>query len=241
MNRNASLVQQQVHTAWDAVRTGLQKMYPSSDVRPSSGYDIFEFDHTVGDDDVKFNVRPIVFMLPERAAHSSPSLYVAVKGWLSFEGPDLRSKPLRTRSFGTEVGYFRSKREVVEHVYGAHYDLDEAKTGHPVFHAQISPQMDLLASVNEQFRREWIAQDRVTPILPNVRTPSAQMDVFSVITQLCADHLLTETSSSEVKQAFEKMRTATAFFVGAAHRMEYLNANIAPHCYRSTHWYSGAA
>lgn len=239
MNRDALFVQQKLNLAWDAVRSGLQKIYPSCDVRPSQGYDIFEFDDRAEGDEVKFVIKPIVFMIPERATRPNPNLYVVVKGWLSFEGPNLRTAPLRTKSFGTEVGYFRSKKQVVEHVYGAHYDLDECKPGHPVFHAQISPQMDLLASINERFRQEWIAEDKVTPILPNVRTPSAQMDVFSVIAQLCADHLIHDKSGPEVHNAFTRMRTATDFFIGAAHRMTYLNSAMAPGCYRSTHWYAG--
>jgi hypothetical protein len=88
-------------------------------------------------------------------------------------------------------------------------------------------------------RRAEANEDHVQPLLRNVRTPSAQMDIFSVIAQICADHLIHEKSGIEVRQAFAKMRSECNFFIGAAHRMTYLNADVAPICYRSTHWYTG--
>ncbi len=200
-------------------------MYPSSVVRPTSGNEIFVVAKDSTSDEVKFNINPIVFQMPERATRAETNLYIDLQGWLSFEALD-ENKP-RTKSFGTEIGYFRSKRDAIEHVYGAHYDLDENKPGHPVFHAQIGPQMDLLASVKGHFRKDWTTtDDRVTAILPNVRTPSAQMDIFSVITQICADHLMHEKSGPEILAAFSKMRTECDFFTGAAYRMKYLKRLI---------------
>jgi hypothetical protein len=207
-------------------------------VRPAQPLDAFELDNMVGDDEVKFNIKPIVFNVPERATHQDSNLYVAIKGWLSFEGPDFQALPLRTKSFGTEVAYFRSKANVLEHVYGAHYDLDEQRNGHPVFHAQVSPQMGMLPFVNERFGKNFEnVEDLVRKVLPNVRMPSAQMDVFAVMLQICADHLIHSGSPPNVVEAFNKMRGACEFFIGAAHRMPYLNGLPATHCYRSTHWY----
>lgn len=242
MNRDAALVRQRVHAAWAAVRSGLQKMYPSSDVRPSQPEDVFLLDGTTGDDEVKFNIQPVVFNVPERATRVEANLYIALRGWLSFEGPDFRAPLLLTKSFGTEVGYFRSKQGALEHVYGAHYDLDEAKSGHPVFHAQVKPKMGFLADVNSRFGKQFPEpEDRVRQLLRNVRTPCAQMDVFAVVLQICADHLIHSESPQEVDEAFTKMRTSCDFFVGAAHRMAYLNLPPATTCYRSTHWYAGVA
>lgn len=239
MNLHAWRVQQRVNTAWQAVMSGMQAMYPSSQVRPAQPADAFELDNTVGDDEVKFNVRPIVFNVPERATHQDSNLYVAIKGWLSFQGPDFQAVPLRTKSFGTEVAYFRSKLGALEHVYGAHYDLDEQSSGHPVFHAQVSPQMGMAPHLKEHFGKNIDnIEDLVRKVLPNVRTPSAQMDVFAVILQVCADHLIHSGSPPKVIEAFNKMRASCEFFIGAAHRMPYLNGPPAVQCYRSTHWYA---
>ena len=239
MNLHAWRVQQSVNGAWQAVMSGMRTMYPASDVRPAQPVDAFELDGTADDDEVKFNVRPIVFNVPERATRQDSNLYVVVKGWLSFEGPDFLAVPLRTKSFGTEVAYFRSKVGALEHVYGAHYDLDEKSAGHPVFHAQVSSQMGMLPHVNERYGRKIDqVDDLMRKLLPNVRTPSAQMDVFAVTLQICADHLIHSGSPPNVLEAFAKMTEACGFFVGAAHRMPYLNGPPASHCYRSTHWYA---
>jgi hypothetical protein len=230
-------VQRHMNQAWNAVRAALPKMLPASDARPVDGSDIFKCVSGLNDE-VKFEVKPIVFKMPERATNRNADLYIAITGWLSFEGPNYREH-LQTKGFGTAIGYFRVKNGNLEHVYGAHYDIDESVPGHPVFHSQIGSQMDLLDHVTEKFRKEaGSKEDKVQYLLRNVRTPSAQMDVFSVIAQICADHLLHKKSGPEVIQAFTKMRRECDFFVGAAHRMAFLNANIAPRCYRSTHWYA---
>lgn len=238
MNRHAWRVQQRVDTAWQAVMSGIQTMYPASVVRPAQSADAFELDAGVGDDEVKFVVKPIVLNVPERATHQDSNLYVAIKGWLSFEGPDFQAVPLRTKSFGTEVAYFRSKVGALEHVYGAHYDLDEHAAGHPVFHAQVAPQMGMLPAVNDRFGKNFQnVEDLVRKVLPNVRTPSAQMDVFAVMLQVSADHLIHSGSPPNVIEAFNRMRESCEFFIGAAHRLPALNQLPATHCFRSTHWY----
>jgi hypothetical protein len=238
MNRHAWRVQQRVNSAWQAVMSGMQTMYPASAVRPAQPVDAFELDVGLDDDQVGFVIRPIVFNVPEKATHQDSNLYVVMKGWLSFDGPDFVNVPLLTKSFGTEVAYFRSKLGALEHVYGAHYDLDEKAAGHPVFHAQVSPQMGMLPFVNERFGRNIDNVDNlIGKVLPNVRTPSAQMDVFAVTLQICADHLIHEGSPPTVLEAFSRMTKACGFFMGAAHRMPHLRVAPAAHCYRSTHWY----
>jgi hypothetical protein len=234
MNKAAHSVQNMIHGAWSVVSQAVQAMYSASAIRPQQAVDVFRLDASAPDDEVKFIINPIVFNLPERATRQDANLYVVLSGWLSFEG-DFKSVPLRTRTYGTEVGYFRTKRQDIYHVYGAHYDLDE-KAGHPVFHAQIGSQVGFVAAVNSHFHKKFESPtDHVTHLLPNVRTPSAQMDVFSVITQLCADHLF--DGSPTAINSFSKMRNATQFFWGAAHRMTQLQSAPASCCYRSTHWY----
>lgn len=213
-------------------------MYSSIDVRPYQSNEIFSPDHRGDADTVKFTINPIVFHMPERPNRINCNLYVTVKGTLGFEPSGIR-KSLKTKYFCTEIGYFRNDENKLNHIYGAHYDLDENKFGHPVFHSHIAPQMELLNPINERYHTKFEADDKVTPMLTTVRTPTAQMDFFSVIAKLCADHLVNETSAPEVKKAFSQMRSASSFFIGAAHRMPYLYSDMATKCYRSTHWYDG--
>jgi hypothetical protein len=229
----------QVAAAWDQVTVSMQKMYQSSNVRPSGAHDIFTLDETAPDEEVKFNIGPIVFNIPERVGRGH-TLYIVVKGWLSFgDGDvDLATQPLKTKSFGTEVGYFRLKDGFLEHVYGVHYDLDEVLPGHPVFHAQLSSRIDLAETVNKLFRVKGELKDFFTPKLRNIRIPTAQMDVFSTVLQICADHLIYNGADPTVHKAFSDMRATNSFFVGAAYRMDYLSLPPANVCYRSAHWYA---
>jgi hypothetical protein len=237
MDRNQHHVLKQVIVAWDQLTVAMQKMYQASSVRPGGGHDIFSLDETAPSDEVKLDVGPIVFNVPERAGRGH-TLFIVVKGWISFGDGDFRSIPLKTKSFGTEVGYFRLKGGALEHVYGVHYDLDEKSPGHPVFHAQISSRLDLAPTVRELYRVEDEVTDLFTPLLRNVRIPTAQMDVFSTAVQICADHLVFKGAGQDVHDAFLEMRSINAFFVGAAHRMHFLNTLPATHCYRSLHWYT---
>jgi len=168
-------------------------------------------------------------------------MYVAVKGWIRLEENDNHERPLRTTDFGTNVGYFLLRDNRLDHVYGVHYDMDERGHGHPVFHAQLGSMTKLLTEVQRQFRLGALVCDRVKPLLRNVRTPTAQMDFLSVVTQLCADHLMSASQSTEKRDqttsAFSRVRSASDFLLGAAHRLAYLNGGTAPECYRSAHWY----
>jgi hypothetical protein len=200
--------------------------------------EIFSIDSNPTATEIKLNINPIILNLPERIGRPEANLYIAVSGWLSFEKTKLRER-LRTHGFGTRIGYFRTKPKVLEHVYGAHYDIEENLTGHPVFHSQMSSKIEFAEQVCEAFSLTAPLCDRMTYVLKNVRVPTAQMDVFAVILQLCADHLMSSQSGDEAKAAFATMVASCGFFDGAAHRFAYLNAGLAPSCYRSPHWYSG--
>lgn len=235
-NRDSRGIQNELQTAWNSIRAAITQMHPSGQVRPTGASDVFSPDGSSGEP--KFNVGPVVFHISERANGGTSNLYVAISGWISF-GTPLAGDPRRTTwQFGTQVGYFRVKGGQLVHIYGVHYDMDETLPGHPVFHAQMSSQVELGAHVRRLFNLQLeTGADLPGVLLRNVRTPTAQMDVFSVITQIGADHLISETSGPEVHAAFAKLRDACDFFMGAAGRLAYLNSPPATHCYRSTHWY----
>jgi hypothetical protein len=230
-------IQGDIHTAWQGALSAIRQMRPSCSVRPTSAPDIFKVD---GDSALpKFNIGPVVFNVPERANYLVSNLYVVVRGWIVFGAPLAAGAPRITMQFGTQVGYFRMKNNQLSHVYGIHYDMDERLPGHPVFHAQLATQVKLAPAVMDNFRIpvdpnfDWSAG-----LLRTVRTPTAQMDAFSVITQIGADHLLGESASQENLKGFARLRAACDFFLGAGARLDYLNSLPASHCYRSTHWYA---
>jgi hypothetical protein len=246
LNKHALRVQQRLNTAWDNAIYHLKQMNQISVVKPTNPYDIFQiYTDNIPDDIIQFKIRPVVFNVP---AHSRTprtgrpvrpvlDLYIVIKGWLSFEGPDSMDVPLKTHKFNTAVGYFRAVPGNLEHIYGAHYDIDDEKPGHPVFHAQFCSQADFVESIRELFHIDDIPNDHLKNVLGTVRVPCAQMDIFSVMTQICADHLMWEKSGQDVKNAFQRMREECDFFFGAAHRMDFLKQPPASECYRSTYWY----
>jgi len=240
MNREAPRILNQVQAAWQAATYGMRQMEQSSSVRPDNAYEVFRIDATGPADKVKLDVGPVVFNVPERANRGRADLFIVVKGWIVFEG-DLVEKPYLTHTFGTEIGYFLQKAGNLEHVYGAHYDMDELKPGHPVFHAQVGAQLEFADAIRERYHLDLPVVPKMGSLLSNVRTPSAQMDVFAVMTQICADHLVGEAPAREVKTAFGDLRRASDFFVGAAHRLAYLNQAPAIGCYRSKYWYEAPA
>ena len=235
-NREVMSIKNDLQAAWQGIRAAMAQMHPSSQMRPANATDVFSPD---GDSvESKFDVGPVVFNVPERANSGEANLYVGISGWLSF-GVPLASDPRRTTlRFGTQVGYFRVKGDHLAHIYGVHYDMDEKLPGHPVFHGQMGSQVGFGMDVNRLYHLQLgIGDDLPGALLRNVRTPTAQMDVFSVITQIGADHLVSESSGPEVHAAFNKLRESCDFFMGAAGRLAYLNSLPATHCYRSTHWY----
>ena len=236
MNGNAWPVRRRVQQAWSNAIHGLKQMNSSSMVRPREVSEIFKVDDNAPEGVVKLIVGPVVFQVPERP-NRTPNLFIVVSGELSFERPNPKSAPLRTKDFATRVAYFRSKPGRLEHVYGAHYDMDEQVRRHPVFHAQFRPYEQFAQCIQTLFHRDDEIDGYLCNVLRNVRIPTAQMDVFSVLTQICADHLIDEQSTSEVTDAFQRMRIACNFFEGAARRVAFLGTESAVHCYRLTHWY----
>lgn len=225
-----------IQTAWQGILGALRKFHSEVQVRPGDAGAVFHIDRSGAFP--RFEVRPVTFCVPERAGSGSPDLYIAVEGWIAFDEPLKVDPRPTTRGYGTRVGYFRLDGSGLSHVYGTHYDMDDSVPGHPLFHAQLGSQLELGCAVRQHYRIAGGLVDKTVDLLRNVRTPTAQMDVFSVITQIGADHLLSERSDDERLQAFLRLRQACDFFMGAAGRVARLNQQPAPSCYRSTHWYA---
>ena len=228
-----------LRAAWTKKVQGMKRMKDEVKVEPEDPFQVIRLDEQATRGRAKLDCGPAVFELVERA-HGKRRMYVVVKGSICVQESSPRARSFQTVRFATKVGYFRFKRRELQHVYGVHYDMDEQSDGHPVFHAQMGPAMEFASEIQKRFHVGAEVHDRVRHVLRNVRTPSAQMDFFSVFTQLCADHLISNRTNGEDQQvtaAFDVVRKACGCLQGAAHRLSHLNSGKAPQCYRSSHWY----
>lgn len=237
----SSKVLRSFYNIWDTKAREMKIMQQSALVRPVSAQEVIQIDES--DESVtKLRCGPAVFMLSEKAGNP-PKLFVVVDGSICIETTQ-SSDVFQTKWFRTKVGYFRKKpNNHLVHVYGVHYDMDQSRYGHPVFHAQMGPAHDLASAIKRRFQLNLtVEEDHVSRILRNVRTPPAQMDFFSVFTQLCADHLISEhtpiQTDDPVRIAFSNVQSACRKIRGAAHELPQLSKPPATDCYRSSHWYS---
>ena len=238
MNKDAWRVRQQVQTAWTDAIYHFRRISQSVTVRPQTAEEIFELDRNAPDNVVKLSVAPTVFYINERASRPGPNLFIVVGGWLSFEGPNFRQQPFLTSDFGTQVAYFRSKQDSLDHIFGAHYDMDERDYRHPVFHAQLASHMEAAGHVRELFSQDQQITDNMRNVFRTARIPTAQMDIFSVLVQICADHLIGPQPAPATTSAFVDLKKTVGLLVGAAHKINYLNSPPGSSCYRATHWYN---
>jgi hypothetical protein len=239
MNRIELRGQKLLIEQWDRLKEKLGELGPHV-VRPDDGYQIFrlmEDDPRVPAGQIAYTVGPVVFQVSERA-DDPLDMYIAVQGWIHVDHDTLRDESrLKTTNFGTEVGYFRYKRDRLSHVYGAHYDLSYDEVGHPIFHGQMRSfnERGALISANYAGVGEE-SDDHMARVLKTVRLPTAQMDFFGVVLQIGADHLMSKDSGDDQKKVFGEMREISKLIQGAGHLWPRLND--AGSCMRAQHWYS---
>ena len=226
---------------WGQARAQLEQLR-MFEVRPNDDFSRFCLNATSRDTPViVFDVEPTTFLVPERASdfRSLPNLYISARGRIALNRAAIERQELVTDSFATEVAYFRHKgtaagRSVLEHVYAAHFDHAVDEIGHPIFHVQMQSYPERADELARQYAIDGEVEDRLAGVLKTVRIPTAQMDFFSFLVQICADHLIHKDSGPEDLQAFEGLRESTKSIIGARH---LLRAIAGADCTRGLHWY----
>jgi hypothetical protein len=221
---------------WNSIKADFEKLRLPAAL-PNDGYQIFSLSTAIPEEGkICFEVNPVAFNVPERA-NETPNIYIVARGRIYLDTEALNTESvLRTVNFATEVGYFRKSGGALNHIYGAHYDFSGNEIGHPVFHAQMKSYNDRSPLITELFELDCLSNDLIKDVFRTVRVPTAQMDFFSVILQICADHLMSKDSGDEDKRVFEGMRSTTRAIQGAGHLWAKLVD--APPCMRSVHWYN---
>jgi hypothetical protein len=184
---------------------------------------------------VGFTINPVTFVVPEDASNTTSNLYINVLGWINLEEASAKKGVLRTVGFGTEAAYFRSKGNSLRHVFGVHHDFSLNEVGHPMFHSQIRSYKKREAQVVAKFPHTCTDDDPFKDVLKTVRVPTAQMDFFALLVQICADHLIDKYSSTTQLNYFASVRNASSPILGSAELLTRLDA---AQCVRGGHWYT---
>lgn len=238
MNRQAISARKTLIEQWNEVTGALTKLNSVAEVRPDNGESVFAQAEDAPAGVIAFDLKPVVFNLPERANDTSTDLFIVVAGRLGIQADSIgKGGTLLTHDFSTKAAYFRRTKDALVHVYGAHYDFALTELGHPTFHMQLRSFADLASYVQEEYRFKCDVKDGLDGLLRNVRLPCAQMDFFSFFTQLCADHLLFKDSGKEDRAAFNQLLRKSVFLKGAGSRSDRLTDETARSCYRAGHWY----
>lgn len=227
----------------EAIRDAVPRLNNSAQVIPSDFQGIFVETHNNAQM-VEYEIRPIMLILPERVDDAKAELHIVMRGRLAIDKDHFtQNRQLRTISFGTEVGYFRLKNDgTLQHVFGAHYDLTENETGHPAFHVQLKHKIEFADIVQKEYTGQKLdPKNFMEHLLKTTRLPSAQMDVFSLMLQAVADHLMSPNFSTDAdKQVFNGLLGKNKQIQGRGYFIPRLQEQSAVTCYRSVHWYPSA-
>jgi hypothetical protein len=240
MSKSIFAMQAALVAHWDNLRDTIRRVNSGIQFLPSEGFTLFQPNFAESTREIaSFTVGPLVVNLPERGNHHTANLFVVAVCSLNFNlfafNQDRR---LVSSGFASHVGYFRRGNTHLQHVYGVHYDFDTQRPAHPVFHAQLkSFATQFEPHVREQFNITLEGDDLVKNMLQNVRLPSAQLDFFSLIVQLVADHLMWEKSGPDERSAFNEILKLDGGIVGTSKACAELCAGAAIPCHRGTHWY----
>lgn len=107
---------------------------------------------------------------------------------------NLKDRRLHLTHYGTEIGYFRQTNASnplndLEPITGYHYDFDcdGNKFNHPIFHAQ--PKItagDRYLGIKKNITHRAYPDHKE---IRTIRIPTPQMDIFSAIVMILADHV----------------------------------------------------
>ena len=229
-------MRKQFGLAWSSLTSSVGQIAAGCDIKPSAYSEVFDIDQ---DDDasMKVVVNPVAFLLKETARAQRAEMFVTVNGKVNFSIVGDMAPPLACH-FATTVGYFRMRGGVLDHVLGIHYDYDNKRPVHPVFHAQLKSCAGHLAIINEHYRPTFVlGNDLMAGIADKVRLPTAHMDPLAVFVQLLADHLLNQNSGPAVETTFERTRAALMFFKSDPDWSRRLDEVSAHRCFRGPRWY----
>ena len=228
MNKNLRDVADTMITAWNNSIIEIRKLNSRVAITQLPNTNIFEEDKSCPLDAMNFKMTPVVFDLPEHATQSKNSLFLVLSGKLSFVTTSNFSN-LVTKSYSTQIEYFR-KGNNLKFIGTVHYDFDKRNlTNHPKFHSQFSNKISEFEKTH--LKKSYPSPCKISNFIESARIPTVQLDCYSALLQICADHLVHNTLHKEI---FKNIRTHCNFFRSIDHPLQIKN-NL--NCIRSIHFY----
>jgi len=231
-------IEAKLHEQFSEIKGCAQSLSSSVFFYPNDPYSIFRFDKS---DNISahFECKPLLLIVPEKPMALNSDLHIVVQGHLEIDKEHLSATgQFRTRSFGSKVGYFRMKADSIDHVYGAHFDIDLQNLSHPAFHGQMASFEEFKDTIQSYYESDLPKLNNpMQHILRNARIPTAQMDFFSFLMQVIADHLLAVSPSQSHRSAFMDLLTKSKALMGSGFLHPAFQAPNSALCYRSGHWY----
>jgi hypothetical protein len=227
---------------WSRTKTNLQQLNSTFNYRPRDDEAIVRQGDRSSAESVSLDVGPLAFNVPERGDSSIGRLFIYLDGSLEFSRKTwIDSGRLEITSTTAEAAYFAVRKGELVLVYGGHYDYALGQQGHPAFHHQLRNNLfEGGEFIKQQFNLSYQIKDGLEGVLRNVRVPSAQMDAFSCMLKIAADHLLPQGPSPHQRDAFNALRgSSTLCGISCnAQSPPSLLPHVLPYsCYRARHWY----
>jgi hypothetical protein len=239
-------IRSKILSEWRFTQTQLRRLNGAVVLRPRDDQQIIQPGNRTTEGVISIEVGPVVLNVPERGDHHKPRLFVYVKGFLEFSrNAWTQDKKLVTTNTQTEAAYFRADSDGnLLLVYGAHYDYARGQHGHPAFHLQLRGSLEAYAKVvQSEFRLNGNVEDGIASMLRNVRAASAQIDAFSCVLQVAADHLLPPVVTPDQRDAFNALQGRAELCspycqAGGPPPLPSSEPNASFRCFRARHWYA---
>lgn len=240
---SAIRIRHRLAAEWGRIRVDLTRL-GSVSISPTDDTKVLKLSPSALHHEIAIDFGPVVFRVPERGEHLANRLYVFLDGQYRFQRSAWEERgEIETIGVQSRAAYFRSDSTGnLSLVHGVHFDHDPIGVGHPIFHMQHRGNFDLCGSfILAELKIGGKVTSDIPRILRNVRSASAQLDAFSVILQVAADHLLPREPSHDQRHSFNALLSRDVLCGKYCCAGKQQAPEVAPtgpfRCFRARHWY----
>lgn len=237
-------IRQRLATEWSRIQVDLARLGNVS-ISPADDTRILKLSPDARAEEIAIDFGPVVFNVPERGTHLTNRLFIYIDGTYRFRRSAWEGEgEIETIGVQSKAAYFRlDSAGTLCLVHGVHFDHDPIGVGHPIFHMQHRGNFDTCGVfVRTECKIGGKVTSEISKTLRNVRSASAQLDAFSVILQVAADHLLPQSPTPDQRHAFNAMLSrgmlCCKYCCAGEPQRAPESAPTGPfRCFRARHWY----